>query len=173
MKKFKIGFNEREHQRNEMLKAKQLEYLQEANYFFVKHHLKVDSEKLVKRGFVAYFNSLFAQTYVTKLPEALNAEQRYKLMQIDIKELEKLEDNYRLHAPIENPDFNIYAETDRELQKFESATKLLNAFNEFREVNQVNPSSNRILDTLTHNAIFYNSGELKVNIYGWVKNENV
>jgi len=172
MKRVKIGYDQRAKDRNDLLIDVQQKCIKDATEFFKQHQLPVNEDKLIKEGFRAYFNRLFSETYFSKLPEGYNREQRFKLLGIDPAPLDELQRRFSAHTALpKDSDFNIYAETPRELEKWQSANDLLNAWLTFAQVNKdYIPTHKRSeLDALTKNAIILKNGAMQVNIVGYVK----
>lgn len=173
MKKIKIGYDYTAEQRADFSKQRRKEILQDAEKYILSFRIPCNVSRMEKEGFVNYLHRLFAETYGNKYPMHLSTDERMKLANIDTKPLELMQREFDAHFN-NVEDFSIYAETEEAIQRYNAANDLLLAFRNFQKVVTLNNSFSELkLVEATNFAINKANGELKVNIKGFVLNENL
>lgn len=171
-----IGRDEAAAQRNAYVIELRKDIIKEAISFFEGHNLVIKSARLENGNFINAFNELFSSTFLDKLPESINIAQRVKLLGIDITNLEKLQQQYNAYMALpENTDFNIYATTKRQLEKYEACLHLKRSFEDFLKVNDkwINNSYARYISDASKDALLWKNGKLQINLRGYILNENI
>lgn len=174
MKKIKIGYDHKAEQRAIISKQNQIDILQKVEQYLIKYNIPVNIEKLVNEGFENYLKRLFSETYHGKFPEYLAIDERMKIAQIDTNTLQVLQKEYNSNYNNQT-DFNIYATTQEELTRYATLTNLLEAWNEFLKTSppfDIRRVEREWMELIQRAFTRDESGELKVNLYGYVLNKN-
>lgn len=176
MKKVIISTDVEAKKRNTYILELKKDITTKAVQFFKSHSLAVKTSKLENGEFLQVFNELFSSTYLDALPNSIGVAQRMKLLDIDTTRLEQLQREFNSYTTLDNDhDYNTYATTPRQLEKYTSVLNLKRSFEEFLIINHnwVNNSYARYISDATKDALLWRNGKLEVNIRGYVLNEDI
>lgn len=174
--KLKVGFNEEALKKYETdLQTKKKAFSEAFDY--VNKYVTGISPKDFYNGFKSSFLAEWNNNKQTEFPSGVQVEKALELVGFSMNKLEALETQFKrieidfnpITGESETPDFGIYLTEKEEIERYNSAMKIAEAVNSFKDYGQIN-FGNVCMGLGSKLRFDWATQSLQPNL-GWVRNE--
>lgn len=120
---------------------------------YCERFMPIEDKKAFKSDMYGYFEAAYLGKYRNEFPPVVSDSKIFELASIDTDKIKALQRKYEaISVPSKAPDFNVYATTPEQIERYELLTDICEAINNARGIIPVNNFGlmNGLSRTITH-----------------------